>query len=79
MSNESLIGILQKHLNYRRCDDEWYLSRDQLAVLKGELLAYEAKNEKEISLLRADLKELTNADERAIRRESQIRSGGYAS
>lgn len=32
-----------KHLKYRRCDDEYYLSRNGLAALKGELLAIEIK------------------------------------
>lgn len=50
---DSLLEILQKHLKHRRCDDEWYLSREGLSVLKGELLAYElarAESSKPVSL-----------------------------
>lgn len=40
---ETPTKIVLRHLNYRRSDAEYYISADQLYVLKSELLAYEVK------------------------------------
>lgn len=50
---------LLKHLKYRRCDDEYYLSREGLAALKGELLAIEIKR-----IVYAPEREVQQPDER---------------
>ena len=34
-----IITIIQKHLKYRKCDDEFYISHEGLSAMKGEILA----------------------------------------
>lgn len=42
---EGLNTIVLKYLSYRRCDDEYYISKEKLAALRGELLAYDVRAE----------------------------------